>query len=100
MRSAAVGATLVCAALLIAAGWMASVAGQGTNQQIAPGVSAFRYSAALFIALVLTVAALVTVRLQPPTIPKIGLAIGVVGGLQALFFGGVWFSLVVMPFPP
>lgn len=79
---------------------MVWVASQGTNQLLTPGVSAFRYSAALFIALVLTIAALVTIRLQPPTNPKVGLAIGVVGGLQAMLFGVVWFSLVVMPFPP
>ena len=100
MRSAAVGATLVSAAFLIAAGWMVWVASQGTNQLIEPGVSAFRYSAALFIALALTVAAVVTIRLQPPTNPKVALAIGVVGGLQALLFGVVWFAMVVMPFPP
>ena len=43
MRSAAVGFTLVVAAFLIAAGWMAWVASQGTNQFIEPGLTAFRY---------------------------------------------------------
>ena len=99
MRSAPVGATLAGVGFPIAAGWMVWVIGQGTNQLIEPGLSAFRYSAALFIALVLTTAALVTIVLRPPRNPRVAFAIAVVGTLQALLFGVVWFALVVMPFP-
>ena len=99
MRPAAVGVTLVIAAFLIAAGWVAWVASQGNNQFIEPGLAAFRYSAALFLALVLTTSAVVTIRLRPPNNPRVASAIGVLGGLQALLFGVVWFTLVVMPFP-
>jgi hypothetical protein len=94
---AAIG--LAVASLVIAAAWQGSVVSQGTNQLIQPGWWAFRYGAVLLLALVLAVAALVTVKLRPPTHRRARLAIEVVAGLEILFFGVVWFSLVIIPFP-
>lgn len=90
---------LAVASLVVAAAWQGWVVSQGTNQLIQPGWWAFRYGAVLLLALVLAVAALVTVKLRPPTNRRARLAIEVVAGLEILFFGVVWFSLVIMPSP-
>jgi hypothetical protein len=103
---------MTVAAFVIAAGWLAWVVSQGTNQTITitiivsptsptrPAWWAFQYSAALLVALILAVAALITLRVRPPANATLRIAIGVVAGLEVLVFGVVWFSLVVMPFPP
>jgi len=100
---------LTVAAFVIAAGWLAWGVIQGTNQPITitvgpappsrPAWWAFQYAAALLVALILAVAALITLRVRPPANRTLRIAIGVVAGLEVLVFGVVWFSLVVMPFP-
>ena len=93
-----IGATgLVIASLVCASAWMAWVAGQGTDQLIQPGWWAFRYAALLLLALVMALAALIIATIRAPANRSAGLAIRVVSGLEILFFGLVWFSLVVMP---
>lgn len=103
--AAAIGMTV--AAFVVAAGWMAWVISQGTNQVIVitegpPNFMehewwAFRYAAGLLAAFPIAVAAIVTVNIRPPVNQTLRLAIGVVAGLEILVFGFVWFALVVMP---
>ena len=85
------------AALLIAAGWMAWVVSQGTNQLIQPGWWAFRYAALLLVAFAAALASLLTVTIRPRT-NRTAAAVRVVAGLETLLFGFVWFGLVVFPF--
>ena len=99
MRWTAIATGLTFAAFLIAAGWMAWVVSQGTNQVIQPGWWVFRYAAALLAALVIAMAALLAVRIRPPANQTAALAIGIVASLEILLFGVVWLALVVMPFP-
>jgi TRAP-type C4-dicarboxylate transport system permease small subunit len=99
VRWTGVAIGLTVAAFVIAAAWMAWVISQGTNQFIVQGWPSFRYAAALSVALVIAVAALVTVNVRPPANRTFRLAVGVAAGLEILVFGAVWFSLVVVPFP-
>ena len=90
---------MTVAAFVIAAAWMAWVVSQGTNQFVEQGWPSFRYAAALSVALVIAMAALVTVNVRPPANRTLRLAVGVAAGLEILVFGVFWFSLVVVPFP-
>lgn len=99
MRRTAIAIVLAAAALLVAAGWMAWVVSQGTNQLIQPGWLAFRYAALLLVAFATALAALLNVTIKPPANRTAVAAIRVVAGLEILLFGVVWFALVVMPFP-
>ncbi|HEY8796559.1 MAG TPA: hypothetical protein VIO85_01705 [Candidatus Dormibacteraeota bacterium] len=111
MRWTAFAIGMTVAALVIAAAWMAWVISQGTDQPITITITvsptppsrpvwwAFRYAAALLVALVIAIAALTTVNVRPPANRALRIAVGVVAGLEVLVFGVVWFSLVVMPFP-
>ena len=58
---------------------------------------AFRYTAALLAALIIAVAALITVIARPPASRKLRRAVGAAAGLEILVFGVVWFSIGVMP---
>lgn len=104
--AAAIGMTV--AALVVAAGWMAWVISQGTNQVIDITVGsppqlmehewwAFRYAAGLLAAFIIAVAVFVTVNVRPPVNQTLRLALGGVAGLEILVFGFVWFALVVFP---
>ena len=109
MRWTAFAIGMIVAALVIAAAWMAWVISQGTGQVITITISptppsrpvwwAFQYAAALLVALVIAIAALVTVNVRPPANRVLRIAVGVVAALEVLVFGVVWFALVVMPFP-
>ena len=96
----ATSAGLTIAGFAVAAAWMVWVISQGTNQEIQPGCAAFRYSAPLLVALVSSVAALVTVMVSPEPKRAISVAIGVVAGLESMLFGVVWaFLVAAVPFP-
>ena len=107
MRWTAFAIGMTAAALVIAAGWMAWVPSQPITITITvsptapsrPVWWAFQYAVALLVALILAVAALITLRVRPPANRTLRIAIGVVAGLEVLVFGVVWFSLVVMPLP-
>ena len=100
MRWTAATAGLTIVGLAVATTWMVWVISQGTNQEIQPGWSAFRYAAPLLGALVSSVAAFVTVMVSPEPKPKALVPIGVVAGLESMLFGFVWAGLVAdMPFP-
>jgi len=94
------------AAFVIAVGWLAWVVSQPITVTITvsstspsrPALWAFQYAAPLLIALILAVAALITLRVRPPANRTLRIAIGVVAGLEVLVFGVVWFSLVATPF--
>ena len=104
--AAAIGMTV--AAFVVAAAWVASIISQA-NQGIVIVISqgtvpfmqhewwAFRYTGALLAALIIAVAAFITVILRPPASRKLRRAVGVAAGLEILVFGVVWFSIVVMP---
>lgn len=105
MRWTAFAIGMTVAALVIAAGWMAWVVSQPITITITvsptppsrPAWWAFQYASALLVALVIAIVALVTVNVRPPANRALRIAVGVVSGLEALVFGVVWFSLVVMP---
>jgi hypothetical protein len=109
VRGIGIAIGLTVAAFVIAAAWMAWVISQGTGQVITITISptppsrpvwwAFQYAAALLVALVIAIAALVTVNVRPPANRSLQIAVGVVAALEVLVFGVVWFSLVVVPFP-
>jgi hypothetical protein len=100
MRWIAASAGLTIVGFAVAAVWMVWVISQGTNQEIQPGWSAFRYSAPLLGALVSSVAAFVTVMISPEPKRGVSVAIGVVAGLESMLFGFVWAFLVAdVPFP-
>ena len=100
MRWIATSAGLTITAFAVAAAWMVWVISQGTNQEIQPGWSAFRYAAPLLGALVSSVAAFVTVMIGPEPKRGASVAIGVVAGLESMLFGFVWAGLVAaVPFP-
>src|SRR5690242_6221764 len=90
MRWITASAGLTVAGLAIATAWMAWVISQGTNLEIQPGWSAFRYSAPLLVALVSSLAAFVTAMASPEPKRRGLIAIGVVVGLQSVLFGFVW----------
>src|SRR5260370_17387913 len=100
MRWTATSGGLVVGALLVAAAWQGWVISQGTSQLIQPGWRAFRYATPLLVALVMALAGLITVRIRPPANRTTALTIGVMARLQFLLFALVWFSLVLIPFPP
>src|SRR5437870_3622661 len=93
-RWTAVSIGLAVVGFVVAATWMGWVVSQGTNQLIQPGWWAFRYAAPLLIALVLALAALITARIKPQANRKMGIAVGVMAGLDCLLFGFVWLGLV------
>ena len=105
MRWTAFAVGMTAAAFLITAGWMAWILSQPITITITvsptapsrPVWSAFQYAAPLLVALILAVAALITLRVRPPVNRTLRIGIGVVAGLEILVFGVVWFSLVVMP---
>ena len=106
MRWTAFAIGMTVAALVIAAGWMAWVVSQepitititvSPTPPSRPAWWAFQYAAPLLVALVIAIAALVTVNVRPPANRALRIAVGVVAGLGVLVFGVVWFSLVVMP---
>src|SRR5215510_4990517 len=99
MRSLAVPVGLVAAALLIAGVWMSWVVGQGTGQLIESGWPAFRYGAALLVALLAAIAGLIALRASPSTHRRLRLAVGVIGNVEVILFGIVWFTLAVIPAP-
>jgi hypothetical protein len=100
MRWTVASAGLTLTGFAVAAAWMVWVISQGTNQEIQPGWSAFRYSAPLLGALVCSVAAWVTVVVNPQPKRWASVAIGVVAGLESMLFGFVWAFLVAdIPFP-
>jgi hypothetical protein len=49
------------------------------------------------VALIVAIAALVTVNVRPPANRASRIAVGVIAGLEVLVFGLIWFSMVVMP---
>lgn len=99
-RWLAAGAGLALAGGGLATAWMVWVINQGTNQELQPGWPAFRYAAPLLGALVLSVAAWVSVMAAPTPVGRARVAVGVVAGLESLLFGVVWAGLVAdMPFP-
>jgi len=97
---------MTATAFVIAAGWLARIVSQPVTITITasptspsrPVWGAFQYAAALLVALILAVAALMTVRVRPPANRTLRIAIGVVDVAEVLVFGVVWFSLVVIPF--
>ena len=105
MRWTAFAIGMTTAAFVIAAGWMAWVLRRPTTITITvsptapsrPVWWAFQYAAALLVALILAVAALITLRIRPPANRTLRIAIEVAAGLEILVFGVVWFALVVMP---
>jgi len=105
MRWTAFSIGMTAAAFLITAGWMAWVLSQPITITITvsptapsrPVWWAFQYAAALLVALILAVAALITLRVRPPANRTLQIAIGVVAGLEILVVGVVWSALVVMP---
>jgi hypothetical protein len=100
MRWIAASAGLAIAGFAVAAAWMVWVISQGTNQEIQPGWSAFRYSVPLLVALISSVAAFVTVMVSPGPKRGASVAIGVVAGLESMLFGLVWAGLMAaFPFP-
>lgn len=98
MRSIAVSIGLAVASLIVAATWMAWVVSQGTNQVIQPGWPAFKYAAFLLVALLLSLSALLGIKIRPPTNHSAALAIGIAAGLESLLFGFVWMALVFQLF--
>lgn len=99
MRWTVASLSLTTAALSVFTAWMIWVVSQGSNQEIEPGLPAFRYSLPLFCALVASVAAFVTVMVRrPPRGGALG-AIGVVAALESALFAVLWFALVAVPFP-
>jgi len=86
MRWTGVSIGFAVASFVVAAAWMDWVVSQGTNQLIQPGWWAFQYAGALLVALVLAVAALLTVKITKPTNHTVPLTVGVVAGLETLLF--------------
>jgi hypothetical protein len=106
MRWTAFAIGMTVAALVIAAGWMAWVVSQepitititvSPTPPSRPAWWAFQYAAALLVALIVAIAALVTVNVRPPANRALRIAVGVIAGLEVLVFGLIWFSVVVMP---
>jgi len=102
MRWTAVAIGMTIAAFVIAAAWIVWAMNQTIAIRITvspaapsrPGWWAFQYAAPLLGALILAVAAVVTVNVRPPANRAVRLAIGVVAGLEVLVLGAVWFSLL------
>jgi len=105
MRWTAFAIGMTAAAFVIAAGWIGWILSQPITITITvsptapsrPVWWAFQYAAALLVALILAVAALITLRVRPPANRTLRIAIGVVAGLEILVVGVVWAALVVMP---